>query len=184
MFERGIDRMGMKDLKGIIEGHTVSELAEVMFKELSNYHFTKLYKGMEQAASKIDSFDYEEKKEEKKLTLGSFAIGVPDFKIEVLAEKINELSVKDKKREKAAEMLEKELSDWIKLQCDATFIVDESNRKVKAIFRLLDTGEIYCVHEAICHPDDDFILEIGKLVAVYKASYNNWKERLEDAKLI
>jgi hypothetical protein len=176
--------MEMKDLKGIIEGHTVSELAEFMFKELSNYHFTKLYKGMEQAASKIDSFDYEEKKEEKKLTLGSFAIGVPDFKVGVLAEKINELSAKDKKREKAAEMLEKELRDWENLKCDVTFIVNELDRKVKAIFRLQDTGEIHCVHEAICHPDDDFVLEIGKLVAVYKASYNNWYERLEDAKLI
>ena len=172
----------MKDLKGIIEGHTVSELAEIMFKELSNYHFTKLAKGLEIAVEKAERFDYEEKTEPKRLSIGTFAIGVPDMRVEELAKKIKEATERDTIKDKMNEILKNEKKDWEYLGCTVEYMVSEFDNLVKVIIREKETNEIYATGKAICAPGDKFDATTGKLVAIMKASYKDrWKSKIKGA---
>lgn len=177
--------MEMKDLKVIIEGHTASELAEIMFKDLSNYHITKLGKAMEKAIIKIDTFNYEEKKEPVIATSPfniALGVSVGEDEIKRLARQINEASVRDTRRREMQSLIEKELKDWRNIGSTVDFVISRFDGTVKAIVKDRETNEIDSVGKAICNKQDTFDTTTGKLLAIYKASYKDtWKEKLENA---
>jgi len=162
----------MEGLRRIIEQHSATELAEIIFNDLSVYHYQKLFIAMKKANSKINNHDYEDVKSSGAIVTGVYIDG-GDQKTLLNLQKAFGIAPKTFEEE----LIEKEIKEWQRSGHQVKFTVNEDERIVVAEIK---KGEkVVGSGLALCHPLDTFDENVGKLIAIIKADFpKRWRERL------
>jgi len=162
----------MEGLRRIIEQHSATELAEIIFSDLSVYHYQKLFIAMEKANSKINTHDYEDVKSSGGIVTG---VTIDGGDQETLFNLQKALGIAPKTFEE--ELIENEIKGWNKAGHRVKFTVNEDERVV--IAEIEKGGKVVGHGIAHCHPLDTFDENVGKLIAIIKADFpKRWRERL------
>lgn len=165
----------MERFKQVLDEHSVTELSNYIFRELSAYHINKLNKAIKKTHKLVDEEDYEDKTVPININKNNSA---DPFEIGLTAKAVTKDIFDQHLINKAQEIIDFEIGDWEDADCFVKFIINEDSKTVKAIVRDMDTGEIEEKGTAICNKTDKFDPTIGKMIAIYKATYMDWKEML------
>ncbi|MEM5838905.1 MULTISPECIES: hypothetical protein [unclassified Bacillus (in: firmicutes)] len=171
----------MDYLKEILDRYSVEQLAEIFYFELGPYYHHKVSKALDLAdnAVKTNNFGPREPKRNK----DNIEIGVPVSKLEEINKVVHKIlkSVDNQKpRTEEQALIDREIKEWKRLGCRVDFRIVREKGIVEAIVRNEKTLEVKYVGKAICSEEDTFDEDIGKLIAIYKANYDDWKEELID----
>ncbi|MEC1440600.1 hypothetical protein P9D57_18070 [Bacillus sonorensis] len=171
----------MNYLKEILDGYSVEQLAEIFYFELGPYYSQKVLKALDLADKNVKTNDFGPR--EPKRNKENIEIGVPASKLEEINKVIHKIlkSVDNQKpRTEEQELIDREIKEWKRLGCRVDFRIAREKGTVEAIVRNEKTLKVKYVGKAICSEEDAFDEDIGKLIAIYKANYNDWKEELID----
>lgn len=140
----------------LLNNHTVAEISEMLFKEMSVYHHLKLSESLNKASGLAEQ--YATPKKDPAIS-GSVELGYGD---------------------RARKLVQDELDDWKELGYLVHFIVDRSHRFVKVELINIRNNRVEYSAFSTCRAEDDFNVNVGKMIALYRANYGDaYKEELD-----
>ncbi|ARC72607.1 hypothetical protein [Bacillus licheniformis] len=171
----------MDHLKEILDRYSVEQLAEIFYFELGPYYYHKVFKALDLTDKAVKTNDFGPR--ETKRNIENIEIGVSVSKLEEIKKVVHKIlkSVDNQKpRTEEQKLINREIREWKSLGYKVDFRVVREKGIVEAIVRNEKTLEVEYVGKAICSEEDAFDEDIGKLIAIYKANYDDWKEELID----